>query len=108
MALQTRMTCKCARILKGIGWGVLAFVIVMHVRMFVPLVLHPFGGHEYHHVFAYSGGRMDVALCVLAEADRGALGRCLGRRWGQDAPQRAGVRGRSILDRPVEAIARSR
>ena len=58
---------KRGRILKQIGWGVLAFVIIAHVRVFTTLILHPFGGYEYHHIFAYSGGTVHVALRVLAE-----------------------------------------
>ncbi len=48
-------------------WGVLAFLIVAHVRVFATMMLQPFGGHEFHHIFAYSGGDVGVAVRVPSE-----------------------------------------
>ena len=48
-------------------WGVLAFLIVAHIRVFATMMLHPFAGHEFHHIFAYSGGNVGVAVRVLGE-----------------------------------------
>jgi len=48
-------------------WGVLAFLIVVHVRVITTMMLHPFAGNEFHHIFAYSGGNIGVAVRVLGE-----------------------------------------
>ncbi len=48
-------------------WAVLAFLIVAHVRLIATMLLHPFGGHEFHYIFAYSHGNIGVAVRVLCE-----------------------------------------